>query len=116
MKTLIAVTLMFVFAAFAFAADTGKMEKDGNNNVVQGAAPRGDKTIALTGVSYTTDGSGVWWGAYCTTDAKVRTMVTSAKGANKTWTIPALTRVGYVINKGTPFVNISGCTGDMIRQ
>lgn len=105
-----------LISASVFAADVGKLETDGKGNNVQGGAPRGTLTQNLTGISYTTDGTGVWWAAYCAADAKARLMPTSAKGAYKQFTIPAGVYTGFVVNKATPFVNISGCTGDFIRQ
>lgn len=116
MKTIIAIILTLLTISVCFASDVGKMQVDGNGQTVQGASPRGDLTQALTGVSYTTDGTGIWWAAYCAADAKARLMATSAKGTYKQFTIPATTWTGFVINKKTPFVNISGCTGDFIRQ
>lgn len=116
MKTIIAIFLTLFTISTCFAADVGKMQTDGGGQIVQGAAPRGDLTQNLTGISYTTDGKGVWWAAYCAADSKARMMATSAKGTYKQFTIPATTWTGWVINQKTPFINISGCTGDFIRQ
>lgn len=116
MKKLLIFVLFAAIPIAVYAADSGKLETDGRGTIVQGASPRGDRTVALTGISYTTDGTGVWWGPYCAADSKGRFMSTSAKGTFKQFTIPSGSRTGFVVNKATPFFNISGCTGDMIGQ
>lgn len=105
-------------ASYVHAADVGKLDTDDKGMVVQGAAPNGKRTVALTGNSYTTDGKDVWLMPISTTAYKIRWMpaANSTKANYVQTTIPAEERFNWVRNKATPFANISGATGTLIRQ
>ena len=90
----------------------GLLEKDGDNRPVNGAAPNGLYSAILTVNSTTTDMSGdIWWGVYApSTGCKFRLTPTAAKGSYPAFTVPDGQVFGFIVNKATPFLNLSGCT------
>jgi hypothetical protein len=112
MKKLILILLLIPTISFATL-----LSKDGNGNIVQGAAPDGLLSQTLTINSATIDmSSNLWWGLYAPTACKVRLMPTTAKGAYPTFTAPVNTLTQRYINRNTPFVNFSGCTSGELQR
>lgn len=101
-----------ILVASSASANKGLLELDGNRIPVQGAAPNGlysaIMTVASTTISVVDD---AWWGIYApTTGCKFRLLPTSAKGSYPAFTVPDGQVFGFVVNKATPFLNLSGCT------
>jgi len=109
--------LALVAATPALAAETGFLERDHNGAVLQGGAPNGLLSQTLTVYSTTVDGTGsIWWALYPQADCKVRLMPTSAKGSYPQFTAPGTTTTSRLVNKVTPFINFSGCTGGELQR
>jgi len=108
MKKLIIIAFL-MRASTVFAA--GNFQTDVDKRPIQGFAPDGSISEALTVTSVTFNLTNrLAFGIYCPSDCKLRTMSTSAKGSNKQRTIPGGTWHIEVVNKETPFANISGAT------
>lgn len=113
MKTIATALLLIVLGTVVAFADIGTLPQDNNSHDVQAASPNGLYSAILTVVSYTYDMTQfLYWELYNPSGdtCKYRIMPTSAKGAYPQLSIPSGTVKGYIKNKATPFVNISGCT------
>lgn len=116
MKTL-AVLLMLLIPAAAFAANPGFMERDHDNLVMQGGAPNSSMTQALTIASTTVNMAGtIWWSLYVGSDCKFRVLPTSANGSYPQDTAVGGGRTAFLVNKVSPFINFSGCTGGVLQR
>lgn len=109
MKTLIIALLLVATAAFA----KGPLEKDTRYNTpIQGFAPNGLVSVLLTVAGTTVDaGSLLAIAVYSPIDCKVRFMATTSKTGSVSHTLLGGQRTTFVINRTTPFVNLSTCTG-----
>jgi len=108
MKKLI-IAAMILTATTAMAK--GPLQKEtGVKAVIQGFAPDGTKSTAVTAlISTTVDAStSAAFSIYCAADSKIRLMPTSAKSTYKQNTIPGGSWYTRVVNATTPFVNYSG--------
>jgi len=110
MKKLI-ITAILLSALTASAA--GFLEKDASNQtVIQGFAPNGLFSSLLTVNSTTINGTGyLAFQVYSPVACKIRFMATSSTTGSVSQTIEASERLTFVVNKATPFFNISGATG-----
>lgn len=115
MKNAALVTILSIltvaFAAFCFAAtSTDNQLMDAKGTKVQGYAPNGKKSTALTVNSVTLNqANNVAWSVYTPTACKYRMMSTATK-AGLTRTIPVNSSITRYKNPATPFINITGCT------
>lgn len=111
MKKIMAVLIVLALATNVFAAG-GLMEPDGNRRPINGAAPNGLYSVIMTVNSATIDLSDdLWWGVYApSAGCKFRLLPTSAKGSYPAFTVPDGQLFGFVVNRATPFLNLSGCT------
>lgn len=109
--------LALLLSTSAFAAEKGFLERDLNGAAVQGGAPNGLLSQTLTLNPATIDASGsLWWSLYAPVACKVRLMPTSANGAYPQFTAPAGVTTSRYVNRATPFVNFSGCTGGELQR
>lgn len=117
MKKLFIILAIMAFATAALAG--GFLEKDGSNqNVIQGFAPNGKKSVAIGVVSQGVDmRQDAAWQVYAGAACKFRLQSTATKvGVTNTLTNAARSQVFYV-NRATPFVNFTGCTSsELLRQ
>ena len=112
MKKLILILLLI--PALSFAAT---LPKDENGNTIQAPAPNGELSQTLAVVSTTIDmTSNIWWNLYAPAACKIRLQPTTAKGAYPQFTAPINTNTSRHINRATPFVNFSGCTGGELQR
>ena len=109
-KTIIALSFM-AMASTLFA--NGMPEMSNNGHAIQTFAPEGSFTTLLTVNSTTTDLTNKFmYGIYGTAaTCKFRLMPTSSKGTYVSAIAPATTWIIFAVNKTTPFLNLSGCTG-----
>lgn len=107
--------LLLFIPSLAFAAHPGMMENDSNGRPMQGAAPNGLLSQTLT-VNSTTIEMNLWWGMYTPVDCKVRIMPTTAKGSYPQFTALSGTFTSRLVNRLTPFINFSGCTGGELQR
>lgn len=110
MKKLFTLALVLI-AASAFAG--GFMPKDSDQVKAPLFSPDGTTVTLLTVNSSTFDMTNYFMYAVVGTAAtcKIRLMPTSAKGAYASWLTPATMSQPFAVNKNTPFLNLSGCTG-----
>jgi len=110
MKKLIIIALLAV-ATSAFAA--GPLEKDTRYNTpIQGFAPNGLLSALLTVNSTTINASSLLGlSIYSPIDCKIRLMATASKTGSISHTLLGGQRTTVIINRATPFVNLSTCTG-----
>ena len=110
MKTLLAIALLLVAT---FASANGPLEKDSRYGApIQGFTPNGLYSSLLTVNSTTVNGTTLLGIAiYTPIDAKVRFMATSSKNGSVSHMLIGGLRTTFIINRTTPFVNISGATG-----
>lgn len=107
--------LLLLIPNLAFAAPAGMMENDSNGRPVQGGAPNGLLSQTLT-VASTTVEMDLWWGMYTSVDCKVRLMPTTDKGGYPQFTAVGGTFTSRLVNRITPFINFSGCTGGELQR
>lgn len=125
MKT-ITFALIAIFAgAITYAAN---LERDDQTEVIQGPAYHGKKAANTTAIStYIDMRTDLAYSVYCAAAAKERwsdvnlqNYTTSAKKVIKAsyvqTTIPQTTWHGGYINKGTPYLNLSGCAGQIRKH
>jgi len=110
MKKLLVIVLLLADVS-AFAA--GPLEKDTRYSTpIQGFAPNGLLSALLTVNSTTVNASDfLAISIYTPVAAKVRFMATTSKTGSVSHTLSADQRTTFVVNRTTPFVNISGATG-----
>lgn len=111
MRIAVFVALMALMVS-SVAVAGGFMERDSDKVAVQGFAPDGTLSQLLTVNSVTFDMSKrLAYGVYApSAGCKVRSMATSAKGANVQRTVIDGQVTVRVVNRASPFVNFSGCT------
>jgi len=115
MKTILTMLVLLAIAAQTFAA--GILTKDANNVPIQGFAPNGLQSALLTVAGSTVDLSkSAAFAVYSPIDCKIRFMATSSKAGSISEPVISGAWETYVVNKATPFVNISGCTGGNLRR
>jgi len=110
MKKLLVIALLLA-AVSSFAA--GPLEKDTRYSTpIQGFAPNGLLSALLTVDSTTVNASNfLAISIYTPVAAKLRFMATTSKTGSISHTIAAGERLTFVVNRATPFINISGATG-----
>ena len=116
MKKLLALTLILL--ACAASVPASQYLQPAVNAPVQGFAPDGTLSQALTINSVTLDlSTSLAFGVYCPADAIARVLPTSAKSTYPSFTVPGGSWLIRVRNQATPFLNVSGCTsGHLQRQ
>lgn len=112
MKKLI--LLMLMIPCLSFGA--GMIERDSNGHVIQGFAPNGLESAVLTVNSTTYDMSNtIAFSVYSPVDCRIRFMATSAKTGSVSEPVISGAWDVFVVNRNTPFVNLSGCTAGYKR-
>jgi hypothetical protein len=116
MKKILLTAAVVALASTAFAT-LPRLPVDGTGQKLQGFAPDGRKSSALTVGSTVKDmTSDVKWSAYTPTACKFRLQSTATK-AGAAYTLPASAVTERVVNQSTPFINFTGCTsGELLRQ
>jgi hypothetical protein len=116
MKKILMTSVALVLASTAFAT-LPRLPIDGTGQKLQGFAPDGRKSSALTANSVVKDmTSDVRWSAYTPTACKFRILSTATK-VGPAYTLPAGATTERVVNQSTPFGNWTGCTsGELFRQ
>jgi len=111
MKTVIVMVFLVFSVSLAFAS--GSLEVDSKHGMpIQGFAPNGLYSGLLTVNSITIDGTTrMALDIYSPIDAKIRLMATTSKTGSVSHTLIGGQRTTIIINRATPFVNISGATG-----
>jgi hypothetical protein len=116
MKTLVMLLLLLV-SSVTFAAEPGFLEVDLNNRQLQGGAPNSSLTQLLTVASTTVNMTGtIWWSMYTATACKFRILPTTANGNYPQDTAISDARTSFLVNKVSPFINFSGCTGAVLQR
>jgi hypothetical protein len=117
MKNVIILTLLMVFAASSAFALKVELQRDGQGQKIQGFAPDGKKSQALTVVYTVVDTSNdTAWESYTPTACSFRLQSTATKAGMKL-SLPANARIERKTNLSTPFVSYTGCTsGELQRQ
>lgn len=116
MKKLIYLILLILGICTVAIAAT--LPTDGNNNLIQSPAFNGALTQTLTAPSSVVDMSqNIAYSVYCAAVSKERAMFGNYTKSQKypfvQSTIPATTWHTAWVSKTTPFVNISGCAGQL---
>lgn len=108
MKSILIFTLLIIIAVPALAGNSLQSSPVGP---VQAHAVDGRLVQTLTGKSHILDATNwVSYGIYCASDAKLRSMPTSAKGSYKQLTVPGGSWYVRGRHIGTPFLNLSTAT------
>lgn len=115
-KLIVASILAVLCVSSAMA--NGDMPKDSDGTKAPIFSPDGRYVTLLTVNSTTTDLTSKFMYSVIGTAAtcKLRLMPTSAKGAYVSFPVPAAAWLTFAVNKNTPFVNLSGCTGGYLVQ
>jgi len=115
MKKLIIAAILLT-ASTAFSA--GYLQREtGNTKEIQGFAPNGLYSAALTVNSTTYDlNSFLAISIYAPADCKIRLMATSSKAGSVSEPILGGQWNTIIVNKATPFANVSGCTSGYSRR
>lgn len=111
-------SLILAVLACAASAAASQYLQPAVNGTVQGFAPDGTLSQALTVNSVTIDlSTSIAFGVYSPSDCIARVLPTSAKGSYPSFTVPGGNWLIRVRNQATPFLNLSGCTnGHLQRQ
>lgn len=117
MKKLIAIALLIISLAMYAYADKGPLTVDSFGVRVQGFAPNGKDSVALTINKVTVDmRDEITWSAYTPTACSYRAMSTVTRVGLKQ-TLPANTRTTMNVHPKSMFLNFTGCTsGELQRQ
>lgn len=115
MKKLIIAVLLLGVTCVAYA--DRQLQVDGRSQTVQGFAPDGKKSQALTVYKTTVNMSNdIAWNIYAGAACKFRVMSTTTV-VGMTSTLPISTRsMVYGVNKNTPFINFTGCTSSELLR
>lgn len=111
----------FIILCLILAATTvnaGGSLETASGTPVQGFAPNGLYSALLTvnSVTYNLLNTFTAFSVYCPADAKMRLMTSTDKTGSISETIPGGSYHTLVVNRNTPFVNISGCTSGILRR
>ena len=128
-QTLLALSIAVVMIAIVGMSYATTLQTDDQNNFIQNPAYNGGKSAALTGASVVLDlRQDVAYSLYCAAVAKERGMygnytasgaASAGRAARNTYVltpVPATTWHSAVVNKQSPFLNVTGCTGWVRRQ
>ena len=113
MKKLIIAILLVASSVFA----AGEPSTFGNGTIIQGCSFDGTESALLTVNSVTKDNSLYsCFAVYAPADCKIRLMATSSKTGSVSETVVGGIWSTFVVNKQTPFANLSACTSGNFRR
>ncbi len=116
-KLIICLFLLLVTTSAGFAASGAKLLVDKDYKPINGFAPNGLLSAALTVNDTAYDMSGILaFSVYAPADCKVRLKASASKSGTVSETVIGGQWNTIVVSPATPFVSISGCTSGVLRR